>query len=79
MIDATTPRKIDALDSAYHFAIELLRSELTISDGNEIASVAAAYALAHWSDWMDGPDEQQELARVRESLALADTESASLA
>lgn len=56
MSDATTPAQIEAIDAAYHFAIQLLRSEFHYTDGNEIASIASAYALAQWPDWVLGEE-----------------------
>jgi len=67
MYTTESPR-IVALDAAYDFAVRILIDEFQQTDGNEIAGVAAAYALECWADWLPGTEGAVDPAVLRDKI-----------
>jgi hypothetical protein len=45
-----------AMDAAYQFALQTMVNDFHATDTDEIAGVAAAYALEHWEEWLADSD-----------------------
>jgi len=45
-----------AIDAAYQFALQTMVDDFHATDTDEIAGVAAAYALEHWEEWLADSD-----------------------
>lgn len=67
MSRTTDAQRIRAVDAAYDYAIaELVRAD-DLVDSNQIAGVAASYALSCWEDWL-GSGGMIDLSIARDKL-----------
>lgn len=51
MIPFTNQQRIAAMDAAYRYALDVLTVDYPASNIDEIAGIAAEYALINWREW----------------------------
>jgi hypothetical protein len=54
MTDTAQSMNIQATTAAYNYAVRILINEFHTTDMDEVAGVAAAYALEFWAEWLPG-------------------------